>query len=255
MPQDHQQAVWDEAYRYRKNSYTRLVSEGDSWFCYPMWRSMLDFVSESNKFALCRRGESGRLLKQIVHDGKYLKAVKSEKPEALLISGSGNDFVNKKFVTGGDGGPMFDRYVEGMSVDDVINAPKWESKLDELAGYFETIIKRVGSLPVITHGYDYILPNGKPAAYNGIDVAGPWIQPTLKIQLVPETMHRDIVRLMIDSLNTMMAGLAATHSTFIHADVRQRTVDADWANEIHPYESGFQAIAREYLRVVNKVLA
>src|SRR3954470_20300400 len=104
MP-DNQQTVWDQTYALRKDKFPRLVSEGDSWFCYPMWKSMMDYVSQSDLFAICRRGESGRHLKQIVNDGRFLKAVDKENPLALLISGSGNDFVNEKFVKGKDGKP------------------------------------------------------------------------------------------------------------------------------------------------------
>src|SRR5215831_17497354 len=106
-----QQTVWDQTYELRKNHYTRVVTEGDSWFCYPMWRSMMDFVSQSDLFALCRKGASGRRLKDIVDEKLYLKAVNSEKPVVLLISGSGNDFVNQDFVTGKDGnGIIFNQY-------------------------------------------------------------------------------------------------------------------------------------------------
>ena len=258
MPQDNQQAVWDQAYAYRKNNkaYTRLVTEGDSWFCYPMWRSMMDVIAESNRFAICRRGESGRRLLEIVNDGRYLTAVRSEKPEALLISGSGNDFVNKEFVTGLDGQPpLFNKYTNGMGVDALINEDKWTNKINDLYGYFDTIVQNVGGLPVVTHGYDYIVPSGKPAAYDGLHVAGPWIKPTMDDQGIPEELQQGIVVLLIDSLNDMMRNVATTHSTFIHVDIRGTCVAADWANEIHPYESGFEKLAAKCLKGVDAVLA
>ena len=68
---------------------------GDSWFCYPVWRNLIDYISASNKFAICRRGESGQLLKGLVDDGLYLDAVKSEKPVALLIGGGGNNLPTR----------------------------------------------------------------------------------------------------------------------------------------------------------------
>lgn len=255
---DNQQAVWDQTYAIRKNKkkFTRVVAEGDSWFCYPMWRSMMDYVSQSDLFALVRRGESGRHLRQIATDRKYLAAVQTEKPLAVLISGSGNDFVNHDFVTGDDGnGRLFRIYSPGATPSDLIDEAKWQSKLDELADYFDDIVKQVDGLPVITHGYDYIKVSGRPALYDGIKVGGPWIKPTLDDPChVPVELHADIARLMIDSLNDMMASVAQTHPTFVHVDLRGRVQPDDWANEIHPYKQGFEVLADGYLKQVKKTL-
>lgn len=215
---------------------------------------MMDYVSQSDQFALCRRGESGRHLAEIVNQGLYVKAVKAEKPLALLISGSGNDFVNRRFVTGDDGkGIIFNKYAQGAKPEDLINAEKWEAKLNELAGLFEILIKSVGSLPVVAHGYDYIVVSGRPAAYDGLHVAGPWIKPTMITQGIPEAEHQLIAHLLIDSLNDMMASVASKHSSFIRVDLRGTVAPAEWANEIHPYKEGCEAMAKKLLKAVSTV--
>lgn len=257
MP-DSQQAEWDEAYEYQKDDLPRLVVEGDSWFAYPMWRNMIDFIGIADRYALCRRGESGRLLRQIVDDGMYLAAARAERPVVVLISGSGNDFVNKRFVTGADGdGLLFEEYFDGMGPGDLVNTRKWERKLDELAGHFETIVKRLDGVPMVTHGYDYSIPSGKGAMYDGLHVAGPWIQPTMIRQDITDpNLQLRIVALMIDSLNEMMAGVQNMHpGRFVHADLRGSVATKDWANEIHPYEAGFRELAKRYLHVVNATVA
>lgn len=255
---DHQQQVWDENYNFRKNNkkLTRLVAEGDSWFCYPIWRSLLDFISASNQYAICRRGTSGRRLREIVEDGLYLKAVKSEKPKALLISGGGNDFANEQFVSGDDGEkPLFNAFQQGMKAEDVIFADKWSKKLDEIADLFETIVLRTGDIPIIAHTYDNILPTGEPAAYDGLHIAGPWILPSLTKQNVPVAMHRQIAMLMIESFGQSLRSVANVHPNFVIADLIGTCVDSDWANEIHPFESGYKAMADKKLVVIRNTLA
>jgi hypothetical protein len=259
MSGDNQQGVWDQRYRIRRNHHPRLVAEGDSWFAYPMWRNMMDCVdAQSGRFAICRCGESGRRLSEIVQQGRYLDRTRQEHPLLVLISGSGNDFVNRSFVTGADGGqPIFNRYQPGMTEADLINADKWQRKLDELHTLFETLLQRVGgAAPVITHGYDYIVPSPNGAVYDGIHVAGPWIQPTMHAQGIDDpVLQRRIGVLLIDSLNDMLGGLHAEHpTTFIHVDLRGVLVSSDWANEIHPYEDGFATLAARLLKAIDSAL-
>ena len=257
MP-DQQQAEWDETYNYQRNSLPRLVVEGDSWFAYPVWRSMIDFVGAANRYALCRRGASGRTLEEIVRDGEYLAAVRHENATLVLISGSGNDFVNDHFVTGADGqGALFERYEAGMSADQLISAAKWERKLNELAGGFEQMIGLLDGVPVVTHGYDYIVPNGVPARYDGITVGGPWIQPTMIAHgITSAALQVQMTVLMIDSVNDMMAGVQNAHpGRFVHVDLRGTLEPEQWANEIHPYEDGFRELGVRFLEAVDVAFA
>src|SRR5262249_40173374 len=160
-------------------------------------------------------------------------------PKAVLISGGGNDFVNEGFVTGKDGqGPMFNEFEPGMEAADLINAAKWETKLDELSDHYATIVSQVNGLPVITHGYDYIIPSGEPAKFDGINVGGPWIRPTmLAMDIRDPALQSEIVVLMIDSYNEMLASVEAAHAgVFFHVDLRGTVQASQWANEIHPFK-------------------
>jgi hypothetical protein len=60
---------------------------------------------------------------------------------------------------------------------------------------------------------------------------------------------------MIDSVNEMMASLQNKHTgSFFHVDLRGTVMDAQWANEIHPYEAGFKALAKKMLALVDLVV-
>jgi hypothetical protein len=100
------------------------------------------------------------------------------------------------------------------------------------------------------------LPSGIPAAYDGIHVAGPWIQPTMKARDIQDPgLQFKIVALMIDSLNDVMAGIANVHTpSFVHVDLRGTLGASDWANEIHPYAAGFKRLAGKYVAAVTDVL-
>jgi hypothetical protein len=53
----------------------------------------------------------------------------------------------------------------------------------------------------------------------------------------------------------MMASLQNKHTgLFFHVDLRGTVMDAQWANEIHPYEAGFKALAKKMLAVVEQVV-
>ena len=259
MP-DSQQGEWDQRYRKRKDKFTRLVAEGDSWFAYPVWNNIVDYVdTETKQYAIRRLGESGRRLNEIVNDGNYLKAVQEENPKALLISGSGNDFINKEFVTGGDGGqPLLNKYKPGSPAEDLVNKTKWRGKLNEITGLFETLISRVdGAAPILVHGYDYIIPSPEGAKYDGKVVAGPWIQPTMHTQGIDDAdLQRAIGKYMIDSINDLLTKIALDHpKKFYHVSLLGTLPDGDWANEIHPYGRGFKKLAVRMSAAISLVLS
>ena len=258
MPEDNQQAVWDRRYRRRRDRFPRLVAEGDSWFAYPVWLNLVDFVDASDRFAIRRLGTSGRRLREIFEDGAYLDAVRRERPRLLLLSGGGNDFVNERFVTGKDGdGPIFNRFEPGMTAADLVAEPKWPRLLQELEERIERIVERVaGDAPILLHGYDYIVPSGIPARYDGINVGGPWILPTMEAQGIDdEALRQDVTRLIIDSLNDMLGMVAANHpGRLVHVDLRGTLAPERWANEIHPFQPGFEQLAERLLEAVDAQL-
>lgn len=259
MP-DSQQGEWDQRYAKRRNKYKRLVAEGDSWFAYPTWNNLVDFVDvEANRYAIRRLGECGRRLSEIVGQGNYLKAVQDENPKVLLISGSGNDVVNEEFVTGSDGdGPLLNKYEAGSSADDLVNDVKWRAKLSEITELFETLIKRVGgAAPILVHGYDYIVPSKEGARYDGKVVAGPWIQPTMHTQGIDDPdVQRAIGIYIIDSINDLLTKLAVDHpNRFYHVSLLGTLSPGDWANEIHPYSGGFKKSAARMSAAISLVLS
>ena len=77
-----------------------VLSEGDSWFSYPLNRNLMDFVEMMRDFAMLRLERSGEEARQILKPSgtqfknlrKYLELYRFE---ALFFSGGGNDIVDE----------------------------------------------------------------------------------------------------------------------------------------------------------------
>jgi hypothetical protein len=84
-----------------------VVSEGDSWFDYPMYRNIIDRIDDKRRFALKRLEFSGDTVAHMIGDGTVTSGVQSletvitaERPRFLLFSGGGNDMVGEEFTDG-----------------------------------------------------------------------------------------------------------------------------------------------------------
>ena len=104
-------------------------------------------------------------------------------------------------------------------------------------------------MPIFTHGYDYPWPDGRGViSFLGWRV-GPWFDNTFNHKNYPYNnaadlkVRHDIVVKFIDSLNAMLKGLAAPPDV-LHVDLTGTLqTKNDWANELHPTNAGFSALA------------
>jgi hypothetical protein len=104
-------------------------------------------------------------------------------------------------------------------------------------------------VPIFGHCYDYAQPNGIPAA----DILGPWLKPSLDFALYDWAAAVQVVRNMIDEFYNMLSGLAGkSENKFYLVDTRNTLAPNNqypngWANELHPYPPGFNALANKFL--------
>jgi hypothetical protein len=104
---------------------------------------------------------------------------------------------------------------------------------------------------IIGHCYDYAIPNGVHPA-----CAGPWLLPSLEFSGYNAVSGLPIVSTMIDMFHDMLNGLAGeSDNRFVLIDTRNtlaRVANAQngWANELHPYPTGFQLLAQKFLGVL-----
>jgi hypothetical protein len=112
-----------------------------------------------------------------------------------------------------------------------------------------SLLKR--PIPIVLHGYDHPVPDGRGFLGGFAFLPGPWLQPGFH-----RKGHGDvdantvIVAGLIDTFNAMLRDLART-AGFEHVryvDLRGTLSNGagykrDWANELHPTERGFRAVA------------
>lgn len=257
-----QPAERDARYRKaRKAGRPVVVSEGDSWFDYPLYLNIIDRIDDEKRFALKRLEFSGDTVTNMVgHEKKGWRGVESirevveaERPRFLLFSGGGNDIVGDELEG------AVKPYDSANDADWHLDTPEWRALKSGVRKGYERLARTIGPLaPVIAHGYDYIVPSNKPVKYDGIKIGGPWVWPELTRMGIPDKLMRAIGKAMIDWFNGMLADLEDEHAEtgyFAYINLRGTLDDADWQNEIHPTREGFRTIAAKFLGQLDRKLA
>ena len=231
-----------------------VVTEGDSWFDYPLSRNLIDFIDDEHRFAFKRLESSGdtvrnmlgmdtgcdalEALAQVVHD---------EQATMLFFSGGGNDFV-----------AVADRIFRRRDIGYPPKAyltPAWQQTLDEMRGAFERMIARIGPMaPIWAHGYDHFVPDYTPVTLLDFPIAGPWFWPAMNaVGITTPAIQRAIGAEMIVQFNRMLDDLERQYvPKFVHVNLIGTLTIADWKNEIHPTAAGFDAVATKFLAEVDR---
>lgn len=242
----------------RKN----IITEGDSWFGYPsntflmgQGSNIVDHVAATNKYNVLRLESNGDEASSIMtsqqrHQLIEILSLLSQKQypiHHILFSGGGNDIVGK------DDMPFFlNTYINGMNANDCIKWSRLNIRMSQIEiAYAELIAIRdelCKDTKILTHGYDYLIPNGIPASFLGGAIkSGPWIKPFLDQKGIPVALHNEIVKLIIDRLNEVLDGLQKHNSNFHKVELRGLLNSADWINEIHPTSAGFKTVAGKFI--------
>lgn len=237
-----------------------LIAEGDSWFDYPM-NDVLSMLEDEHGFdveAVAHKGDTledmaygegqfddfVRLLEKLLRQGRV--------PNAILISGGGNDIAGDEFAN------LLNHALSGLPpvnadvVRGVIDVRLRNAYTFLISGLTEVAQRYLGRpIRTLLHGYDYAIPDGRGFMGGWSFLPGPWLQPGLR-----QKGHQDlnankaILRSLMDTFNDMLRQVAAMPE-FAHVkyvDLRNTLASGagyktDWANELHPTKSGFRAVA------------
>ncbi len=224
-------------HRYRKKikggySGIKIVSEGDSWFQYPLLlKDVIDHLSEN--YAIYSLGAAGDLLADIIAEDEITDAIKRVKPHLFLISGGGNDLL-------GDGmlAKVLKPFDESLKPEEYLNK-QFNIMLEKLATLYQNLFKRLlrtfSGMKIITHGYDYAIPDN-----------GPWLgKPMSKLNITKKSLQKDIIRVIIDRFNDNMKSISGEFDgTVFHVDCRGTVEDKkNWHDELHPKNEGYKKVA------------
>ena len=247
-----------------------LVSEGDSWFQFPIFlEDVIDQVlPDYNIWSVEAAGDT--LQNMVLDNAEYMRALGIHRGEvrAFLFSGGGNDIVGED----AEGRPIVPQLLKPFEAG---RPPEWYLDTDAFAAkllFVEDCYRKVilnviteyPDLPIICHGYDHAIPGGFPG-----DPRNPfwakqdqWIGRAMREDLKIEDpkLQQAIVRLMIDRFNARQKALCGGNNpdgafrNAWHVDCRG-VVGNRWADELHPTNRGFEAVASRFLGVLLQAIA
>lgn len=227
---------------------------GDSWFWYPipgvgnLSNRLLDF-GQYQSIDIAAIGKNGMEIaypgKGILSDLTTFLQWESKTVDMIAISGGGNDFAGAD-----DLDPLLQKGVAG-------DAESWFKKkeTDALfanikAGYQRVVYLRntfCPTVPIVTHCYAYAHATGQ-----GLLWLSPWIKPSFDKIGMPQTLHADAVKFIIDSLAKVQKSLEKSEPLYHFVDTRNLLRPDDWVNELHPTGEGFNKIARPFYPIFDK---
>jgi hypothetical protein len=232
-----------------------IVTEGDSWFSYPLNANIADYVEMMNDFSMLRLEHNGDEAREILGSGseqlKKLKYyLKNYAIDLLLMSAGGNDLV------AGELSRLLNKKALGATWQSAVKLEALTTVLDEIVAAYSRLLDARDALRpkcvIVAHSYCYFQPTGRKATGPfGLLKAGPWMRPVLVARGIdPETEGRDFARYLVDELHARLQALAAARPGFLVLDMRAALpVDAvHWADEIHPSGVGFRRLAEDYFR-------
>ena len=243
-----------------------LIAEGDSWFDYPL-NDVLQILEDDHGYDVESVAHKGDRVEDMAYsDGQLEEFVRRlEKllrngapiPRAILLSGGGNDVAGDEFrvLLNHKASAIFG--LNDSVVDGIIKERIMTSYLTLISMINRICENRIGHrLPILVHGYDYAVPDGRGFLGGWGFLPGPWFEPGFREKgFIDRQEMMMIVRELIDRFNDMLKDLQTKFENVHYVDLRGTLSTAgnyqdDWDNELHPTEEGFKKITSKFARVI-----
>jgi lysophospholipase L1-like esterase len=247
-----------------------LIAEGDSWFDYP-FHDVLQMLEDDYLYDVESVAHKGDTVDDMAHSGgqfeefarrleKLLRANKV--PRAILLSGGGNDIAGDEFAILLNHAASSLPAINDDIVRGVIDVRLRAAYARIISGLTTIAQKYLGRpIPVVTHGYDYALPDGR-GFWGGFGLLpGPWLEPGFQRKgHVDFGKNSAVVVKLIDQFNAMLKDVSAAPGFgHVHYLNLRNTLKHDgtykkhWANELHPTEEGFKLVSKKFADLVAKL--
>jgi len=237
-----------------------LVAEGDSWFNYPgkdVLGALHDLgydiehvarpgdLIESMAYLPGELADFARVLEKLAH--------RRIRPKAVLLSGGGNDVAGDQFhmlldhVASKRPG-LNEDVVRGVIDVRVRNA--YDSIITAMTRLCREIIDDKNPIPILLHGYGNPVPDGRGFLGGALLLPGPWLRPGFHQKgFKDQDANTATMEMLIARFNTMLDAVAKGFPHVHHVDVRSALQNGPnyrqwWANELHPKDRGFDAVAK-----------
>jgi lysophospholipase L1-like esterase len=243
-----------------------LVAEGDSWFDYP-FHDVLKELDDVFRWDVEQVAHRGDTVESMAYDGgqldDFVRAIErvvrnGRSPHAILLSGGGNDVVGDWFGMLLDHRSSPTRGLNPGVVDAVVETRIGVAYTTILTAVTAACQGMLGAaVPILLHGYDYPVPDGRGFFGGWGPLPGPWMEPGFREKGYDDLGERvAIARNLIDRLYRMLDKVAAAPG-FSHVrvvdlrgtlsnELSGNKYKASWDNELHPSADGFTEVARRF---------
>ncbi len=247
-----------------------LVSEGDSWFQFPM---LIDEVVDQlyNDYLIWSVGAAGDTAENMVGDNAEYKTAllkHRDSVKGFMFSAAGNDIIGENKTSKR---PVLLDLIKDFNGDEQdiighINIDLLNQKMDFIRGAYQKVINTVRNipefknLPIFIHGYDYVFPyrweNDPRDPFYVKNNA--WLgEPLDKRGITNLKQRRGILIHLIDELYKVLEGLAGdSQQTGVWlVDCRGAMPNvSDWNDEIHGTSEGYKEVGARFRKVIAKAL-
>ena len=240
-----------------------LVAEGDSWFNYP-WHDVLKELEDGYGYDVESVAHYGDPIEEMAYGGGQLEELtrridklirRKDEPKAVLLSGGGNDVAGAEFgmLLNHAQSPIFG--LNPSILEGVINQRIRTAYITILSAVTSVCEQRIGKvIPIIVHGYDYPVPDGRGFLGGWGFLPGPWLEPGFREKGYNDLTQRiGLAHELIERFNLMIIDLIKLppfqHVHYI--DLRNVLQTGSeykdwWENELHPTQRGFHTIAEKF---------
>jgi lysophospholipase L1-like esterase len=250
-----------------------LLAEGDSWFDFPL-NDVLSTLERAHNFRIESIAHKGDNVEGMAYDDAQLISLTRKLdnlqrdghvPRAILLSGGGNDIAGEEFRVllnhANSGLPTVNaRIVEGL-IDERLRVAML-TLISTLSRLSEVYFKR--AVPIVVHGYGYVVPDGRGFFGGAWILPGPWLEPGFRGKghgSLPKNTR--VMVELIDRYNTMLArlprqaGFAHVHYLDLRKALSNELIGREyrkwWADELHPTKKGFALVASAFAGLVRKL--
>lgn len=213
-----------------------IVSEGDSWFQFPLLLDDTIDQLHAMGYAIRSLGAAGDTLDNMIAKPEYIDALRQTGASVFLFSAGGNDVLG--------GGHLADHLLQfdpNKSAAEHI-LPSFDNLVAKAIGGYDTVLRSVEALPggiqIFCHGYDWVFPN-----------AGKWLgKPMASRGIKNKAFQKQITDELINRFNTRLKSLLDGFSNAHYIDARGAVGNklSNWHDELHPKDAGYKAVARRF---------
>lgn len=262
-----------------------FLAQGDSWFSigamppFQLSNLLFELDLQSTAYAVNCANPSDSLRHMIDsrHDPEFLRLLVGtlvpRRWDAILLSAGGNDMIDAAGVlpTMADGTPVPadqrillkpDEWTSDEGVQRYVSAEGLARLETHLVAQFKQLVALRDSeetnrgVPIFVHCYDYPMPRNAPVRF----LAGKktWLHPAVVAYQIPGADWFALSRYLINELKRILQSLHLpqvfvldTTGTLRPAEPGSEGKSADWANEIHPNDHGYEKLAVKFAAAID----